>query len=711
MSEPSTLRTQSERVANQFVLTARRIDRLKVFMQRPKDQPSDKRWLDKSILQGVDHLVDKALKRHLMPLYKSYEFPTIFDKGNALGVKDGDDENLTIREIKETNCMGALILLYYSLLWHMVPIVLNRKENPSGICPDDDIPTPPVLSGLLEQRGVAILLSEMTDAQFKSTMDLKLIDNCMIDPFCYPNETVPKRRISSAVRGFRKTLSIFHAVYTDDTSADVDLPDDSYLNCMTADCIISNMEMFGGVISTFNIQGDVSRWEDMYKVFEVQSNSEDEVNRNGVVYEYRLIDVLKAPPYHPAGDDDGFLVKAARCAIYDYGSVSLMVDISKSLLMLKKVLNGVLVGNDDGITFSEIACLQHYTINQRLETELKGYISGTRGRLERDKTKFHSCKYINLTPSWNRSVCTLDSALSFGVDSSHAFMIDSLAGLYWGCRPCGISDVNHQYLACPSIEMDKTIGSKMVYALQKLCKTHINMQLGQFVIEYVVSLHRNSLFVMSESKSLIMLIENLKRFAPTGLTTTMPPNRLYVDSDFTTFYTKFRSMSTSSGPSPSSVDPTQALNSQASPQEPNANNTKYSLCESKKALVDEVTVLQLRIDQAKSVNFQKYPGISWPVRYATGNNFNSFDEVRSMPKMTRSLQQSADTIADSFGFLNSHLAKEAREKIAAAQNGNLEAQNEINPFDLSNIQNAGERMAASVIQEAVDSVGRPNARV
>ena len=53
MSDPHTMRNRSETVANQITLTAKRIEQLKVYLQRPADLPSDKHWFDKSIVELV----------------------------------------------------------------------------------------------------------------------------------------------------------------------------------------------------------------------------------------------------------------------------------------------------------------------------------------------------------------------------------------------------------------------------------------------------------------------------------------------------------------------------------------------------------------------------------------------------------------------------------------------------------------------------------
>ena len=53
----------------------------------------------------------------MMLLQRMYTFPKIFQEGLELYVEGLEGENMVEREIKETNCMGAMVLLYYNLHW------------------------------------------------------------------------------------------------------------------------------------------------------------------------------------------------------------------------------------------------------------------------------------------------------------------------------------------------------------------------------------------------------------------------------------------------------------------------------------------------------------------------------------------------------------------------------------------------------------------
>jgi len=115
MSDAELLREQAHVVAAQFRVAASRIEQLKAYLKKPsKGVSPDKPWFDEAILDGVGGLVDVTLRRHMLPLGKGFEFPKVFEKelkktSFAKEGAPGFGENILKREIKETNCMGAMI--------------------------------------------------------------------------------------------------------------------------------------------------------------------------------------------------------------------------------------------------------------------------------------------------------------------------------------------------------------------------------------------------------------------------------------------------------------------------------------------------------------------------------------------------------------------------------------------------------------------------
>jgi hypothetical protein len=86
-------------------------------------------------------------------------------------------------------------------------------------------------------------------------------------------------------------------------------------------------------------------------------------------------------------------------------------------------------------------------------------------------------------------------------------------------------------------------------------------------------------------------------------------------------------------------------------------NTKSSLSLSsiRKRLQLELDILTNRVEQAKTADFQKYPGISWPIKFKTNasadgdtgeqNNFALFNPIHDIPRTIPSLAESADGVA------------------------------------------------------------------
>ena len=80
-----------------------------------------------------------------------------------------------------------------------------------------------------------------------------------------------------------------------------------------------------------------------------------------------------------------------------------------------------------------------------------------------------------------------------------------------------------------------------------------------------------------------------------------------------------------------------------------------SLSSLRKKLQLELDTLANRVEQAKTADFQKYPGISWPIRFKknvtaddpTGeqNNFALFNPIHDIPRTIPSLAESADGVA------------------------------------------------------------------
>jgi hypothetical protein len=103
-----------------------------------------------------------------------------------------------------------------------------------------------------------------------------------------------------------------------------------------------------------------------------------------------------------------------------------------------------------------------------------------------------------------------------------------------------------------------------------------------------------------------------------------------------------------------STDP--ALDDKFKPKIP-AEPTPYTLADLRRHLADETNALKYCIEQAKSAEFNKYPGISWPVKFLRQDNYASFERIHAIPRTTPSLPESADE------------AQQALKRIADRQTG------------------------------------------
>lgn len=152
MSDPLIMLEQSGMVADHFDSAMKKIETLQEFLHPPRDPCERNNWLDSSILtKGVKRMVGLVLAKHMEPLrwmtpkqlreaelrgdgtVKTQRnsapliFERIFDKEAR---KRPGEESLISRDIKETNCMASLVLLYYYLHWHVLLILLNYRIHP-----------------------------------------------------------------------------------------------------------------------------------------------------------------------------------------------------------------------------------------------------------------------------------------------------------------------------------------------------------------------------------------------------------------------------------------------------------------------------------------------------------------------------------------------------------------------------------------------------
>jgi hypothetical protein len=271
MSDPDLLRNQSHVVTSQFKVAASRIEQLKTFLEKPaKAVSADKPWFDKTVLDGVYKLVDVTLRRHLRPLMQGYKFPVVFEH-ELKEVHEVSGEHLLVREIKETNCVGAVIVLYYLLTWHLALIILNRRNHPAcyaDVVHDDDdedgfdfdgllLSKLPKRKDLLELRRFGDGLIDLTRKEDGAgpVLNTKALESGLFD---FPNrdsKSTLKKRRTPAVDVFRQVIDF---QFTDDGKNYADIS--KSIHSLLGLCISTKLNLFAGVVSTFDPQDDVEKW-------------------------------------------------------------------------------------------------------------------------------------------------------------------------------------------------------------------------------------------------------------------------------------------------------------------------------------------------------------------------------------------------------------------------------------------------------------------
>ena len=707
MSDPEVIRFQSGRIATQFNITANRVENLKLYLERPKDLKEEKPWFDKHIIGGIDRLVEQTLKRHLKPLYKEFKFPLIFEEGAELyeegrgtdpaSIERSSKENLVVREIKETNCMGAMVLLQYYLHWHIMLIRMNMFYHPSAYWrfksdkddggfvdfAEDLFDKLPTSDDLLERRRFGGVMKTQGQAQIITAARVGILKDYMIDKgeltaLEFPNV---RRRHTNTVRAYERVLYTCNVRNYSKARGgqapphprkqiilkDDDIDTYAFLDCIDSCAIRAHLSLSGGVLSTFTLQDDISKWDDMYRPIEVQSNSEDSNAKSTSVYSYRLVDVLKCPPY--STNEEGFKVYARESAVYDYGSVPLMMKISKSLIKLAHTTDS---RYDPTEMFSHLMYFlwQHVDHNQEsLKSALLAYKTASNG-IGKDQTAHHKTKFIQLTSNFWRPVSNIATDLTDTYDNAgftSKCMIDDIAGDYWGSRPSGLADCDHRYMACPSLELDPRIGPKTLNLFQALCnlKAQNRKKTDDIIVRYLIRLQRSSLFVSNAISSVIRLLDEFRTFE--------------IEHEIQLFDTRsgaifpsrvMNILDTVAFGSVIGEEDILSLNTDETLPNPQIT-TRVSITTLRKEFQRELAALQSCVDHAKTIEFQKYPGISWPVRFGvdnTVNNFQCFEYVRSMPVVAKSLQDSASEVASVLGTFSDSLITIGRSTTALTEN-------------------------------------------
>ena len=701
MNSPIVMRNNPGAVSDAFHGAMKRIEQLRSCLERPKPVGAETfdKWFDVSIFDGgLKRMVELVLLRHMLPFVK--ELPEIFHKDLKYGTdnildENGNQENLLIREIREANCMGSMVLLYYYLLWHMLLVLINDAQYPcqsksktpwkSNKELTDFFRMLPRANDLLDLKVLEfhefkesnkevtpkifmdVIDEEKTKVPQKKLGSLKLTDTCIAYKSVLYHVFASLGVIETRVKKDERMVDIqppyWVLVLGDNNDSCDDLIDSRLLRRTTLGlcrsvksmCVLNESKLFGKIISMFSKQDEIQKWYDMHSEFEIRSDDIPQDHLSGAgpeeaTYIYRLADLLMQAPYTEDKKKGLFFLKSA--AIYDFSSASLMMDVSISFLALSSYIEKLMKKSEQALEH----CILFLVMSIHTDHQLNEQIKMSNGR-NGGKSKQHMSRFIMDGLSAYKKTETIENSSKFELT------VDNLAGYYWGCRHSDMLNSNHRYLSwpdlCPEIDNQKRLLNSTLFKVQNYCNSpHLSEKdflAANAVIQPAI---RNSLFQSN-------LLESLKRFIDkTECHSLFPKISTKVEASwestrnihikaFIKMLLLTREDGIYHGP-PFDITGT-TLNrrvvSIASTFGPELIKTGHSELKDKSlqfALeIINKELAQLKMYEAEQKNFTRYTGVSWPVFYNSGaaNNFDSFTWIRRVVKPVPPVSVSVNSIA------------------------------------------------------------------
>ena len=376
MSDPKILTNYPDIVADQFKAAMVSIETLGSFlMPRTTDSCgcSVKGWMDVSIIyKGIRNTVFTALDTHLK-IIRTREFPKIVEIDFKAAGTD-DPENYFIREIKETNCMGSIIILYYYLYWFIFLIRVNISIDPSHFTKADLaiawlVGHLPQSAQFLEHRhyfeSFKFESGEDIDGQRANYIGRlgKLAEvmakNRSMIGLMGPQSLKERLRISYLIPAYRVLLD--GIVGTSLGSPVIhELPNFplrgviSVCNTLSMDGVLNGVAAMGAM-SSIELQDPTQKWIDMHRDTEVTHTKDGKTGK----YRSNLAKILSEKPYSFLESE--WLGKGKKACLYDYCSMPLMMDICRSFFNLAALVETLDKGKitDD----ATLQCLHAFCVN------------------------------------------------------------------------------------------------------------------------------------------------------------------------------------------------------------------------------------------------------------------------------------------------------------------------------------------------------------
>jgi hypothetical protein len=627
MSDPHFLRHHSPLVASAFTTAFNSIEQLQTLIPPKPEKQCEcgaQTLVDSSIINtGIKQLVSLALKKQLEPLIKPLPRIVHKDFKNFAQAPHADtDENLVEREIKETNCMASMVLLYYYLQWHALLILINSKVKGTLDRMEDEklletLAKLPKGSDMLEYRFIGKAFPQATgdgSAQRKAAHEgLEALHT--LAPYMTNNAAERtdqfRNRKTKLVTLYRRAIEkiIGQPQPNSQFAAGDDL--EHVLAEIRTEFSYKGTLLFGGVFSACHVNDGTQKWEDMYK--KLSSQTQD-ANGKTAVYQFFLKKVLSHPPY--AADPATFNANAVPLCIHDYNSSSLMVDIVKSASQLALLLTAIKNKQVADIpTRMFQLCSQFFAGDPKLEFALNADDCRSDG--------FQHLLFKDFIAEAHTSFRVNNGTLPYD-GTTHApnkFTVDEFPAYYSTASPVNLHNANHVYLALPGLEIDPD-DTPFFKRIQKRAS---GLDLSEnTVTETITPLIRNSLYTQYGIASVLALIERTKNLPTLELAGeyACPAQELF------------------------QTIPTAA---------------EYDQKQLKRS--DITSLLQRELD-AYQQHLRKYaiqrpklmPGISWPVAYNDGTNPQNnrdaaFDLVRHIPRQFLGTQRELNEEVHHIGTL------------------------------------------------------------
>ena len=521
MSDPGTMRRNPQAVADALTSAFNKIEMLQ--SQIPSTPPCDcpcakKQVIDPSILTaGIRPMILLALKKQLEPLHNEFPFIVRTDFKAYRGAPIADDqENFVEREIKETNCMAAVVLLYYYLAWHVLLILLNKPFQTEDAKKDPFI-------GILEElpRSVDFLEFRHIHSVFKLrdgdardnatrwTEGLTALRNANLLEHLMGNSshradsaTYYRERSTSLIPLYRCILFTAREAAFEATVPDVANLHD-HLDDAKLDYVTRHLGVFGNVLSLFHANESTTKWHDMVKPMKV--NAKD-ANGKTALHEFYLRDVLSNLPYtlpgRAADHAVPWLAKAVPLCIHDYNSSTLMIEICKSMHQLTQLLTALTTGQRDTIPALFSNFIAQFGAN---DPGVENTLSEPAYQHSRF-THVYFKDFISESPNTFRAE---NGMLKLNANSLFTnITVDTFPSYYVASGPINLHNSNHLYLAAPGVKIGENEASFLKRVQSFLAPNRTTG--GDTISKYVVPLVKNSLLTCMGLKSAWLLLEKSK---------------------------------------------------------------------------------------------------------------------------------------------------------------------------------------------------------